>query len=59
MYSNVDAALRWLQEFTNFLVSECSVQVCVDPYILYQSKNGVLKIVKTIHVDDLLCSGSK
>ena len=60
MYGNVDAALRWLREFTNFLVSECGFQACrTDPCILYLRENGVLKIVMTIHVDDSLCAGSK
>ena len=60
MYGNVDAALRWLREFTNFLVSECGFQACrTDPCILYLRENEVLKIVMTIHVDDSLCAGSK
>jgi len=43
MYGNVDAALRWLREFTTFLVSECGfTPCCADPYIVYLRENGVL-----------------
>ena len=60
MCGNVDAALRWLRDFTNFLVNECGFKACrTDPCILYLRENGILKIVMTIHVDDSLCAGNK
>ena len=60
MYGNVDAALRWLREFTQYLVGECGFKACrADPCILYKRVDGVLKIVMSIHVDDSLCAGRK
>ena len=60
MYGNVDAALRWQREFTEYLVKECGFTVCrTDPCILYLREKDELKIVMSIHVDDSLCSGSR
>ena len=60
MYGNVDAALRWQREFTNYLVQECGFVRCrSDPCILFLREEGILKIVMSIHVDDSLCAGSK
>ena len=60
MYGNVNAALRWLREFTEYLVKECSFKACrAYPCILYKRVDGVLKIITSIHVDDSLCAGRK
>ena len=60
MCGNVDAALRWQKEFTEFLVKECGFTACQsDPCILFLRENGQLKIVMSIHVDDSLSSGSR
>ena len=60
MYGNVDAALRWLREFKEFLVKECNFTACVaNPCILYYQENGKLLIVMSIHVDDSMVAGRK
>ena len=60
MYGNVDAALRWQREFSNYLVTDCGMKICrTDPCILFLRKDGVLKIIMSIHVDDSLCAGNK
>ena len=60
MYKNVDAALWWQREFTEYLVKECGFVACrSDPCILYLKKDDELKVIMSIHVDDSLCSGSR
>ena len=60
MYKNVDAALWWQREFTEYLVKECGFVACrSDPCILYLKKDDELKVIMSIHVDDSLCSGNR
>ena len=60
MYGNVDAALRWLREFKEFLVKDCNFTACVaDPCILYYREGEKLLIVMSIHVDDSMVAGMK
>ena len=60
MHGNVGAALQWQQEFTEYLVKECSFVACgSDSCILYLKKDAKLKVIMSIHVDDSLCSGSR
>ena len=60
MYGNVDAALRWQRDFTEFLVSECNFKACKsDPCILFLTEDEQLKVVMSTHVDDSMCVGSR
>ena len=60
MYGNVNAALCWQKDFTEFLVSECGFKVCrSDPCILFLVEDKKLKVVMSTHVDDWMCSGSR
>ena len=60
IYGNVDAALRWQRDFTEFLVSECGFSVCKsEPCILFLREDKQLKVVISTHVDDSMCAGSR
>ena len=59
IYGNVDAALRWQRDFTEFLVSECGFSVCKsEPCILFLREDKQLKVVMSTHVDDSVCRKS-
>jgi hypothetical protein len=58
MYGNVDAALKFFDLFTKYLVKECGMtQSKCDPCLLYMRKNGELILIMTITVDDCAISG--
>ena len=58
MYGNVDAALKFFELFTKYLVKECGmIQSECDPCLLYMRKNDELILIVTITVDDCAISG--
>ncbi len=60
VYGNVDVALQWQRDFSQYLVKECGMEVChTDLCILFLCKDGIQKITMSIHVDDSLCAGSR
>ena len=61
MYGNVDAALLWIRTLTGFLIEKCGMkQSITDPSIYYmKDTEGQLKIVLSVHVDDLMVSGKQ
>ena len=58
MYGNVDAALKFFDLFTKYLVNECGMtQSKCDPCLLFMTKENELILIMTITVDDCAISG--